>query len=249
MGIRFLCHACDRKLNVKSFLAGKKGICPHCGAGVRIPTESQIPSRKELLAASQGAASTNGSAEQPMGESISIATTEEDDAATATAGTARVPATPVAPAPAPVAAPAPADPIDENPDAIWYVRPPSGGQYGPADGDVMRRWISEKRVSAEGLVWREGWPEWKKGAEVFPQLSGTPVPPIGAPATAATPTPKVASDSGGDAESAPSKDSPSSYAARARKKKKGAGIMAIVILGLLIAVLAVTLVLIVVNKS
>lgn len=244
MGIRFLCHACDRKLNVKSFLAGKKGICPHCGASVRIPTESQIPSRKELLAASQGAAPANGYAEQEMGESISIATTSEAGSA---AGSAQVPATPTAAVATPVAAPARTDPIDENPDAIWYVRPPSGGQYGPADGDVMRRWISEKRVSAEGLVWREGWPEWKKGGEVFPQLTGAPMPP--ADTTPAAAVPDVASGSNSAPETAASGESPSSYAARARKKKKGAGIMAIVILGLLIAVLAVTLVVIVVNKS
>src|SRR5215469_4761179 len=39
MGIRFLCPS-GHKLNVKSFLAGKRGICPHCGAKFEIPFES-----------------------------------------------------------------------------------------------------------------------------------------------------------------------------------------------------------------
>ena len=43
MGIKFLCSTCDKKLHVKSFLAGKKGICPHCGGRVRIPMESVFP--------------------------------------------------------------------------------------------------------------------------------------------------------------------------------------------------------------
>ena len=47
MGIRFHCPQ-GHKLNVKSFLAGKKGICPHCGVMVDIPTESTRKSSKEL---------------------------------------------------------------------------------------------------------------------------------------------------------------------------------------------------------
>ena len=39
MGIRFLCPN-GHRLNVKSFLAGKRGICPHCNAKFEIPFES-----------------------------------------------------------------------------------------------------------------------------------------------------------------------------------------------------------------
>ena len=41
MGIRFYCPN-GHKLNVKAFLAGKRGICPHCDARFDIPHESQI---------------------------------------------------------------------------------------------------------------------------------------------------------------------------------------------------------------
>ncbi|HZN36444.1 MAG TPA: hypothetical protein VFB80_21595, partial [Pirellulaceae bacterium] len=40
MGIKFHCPQ-GHKLNVKSFLAGKKGVCPKCGTRVRIPTASE----------------------------------------------------------------------------------------------------------------------------------------------------------------------------------------------------------------
>jgi hypothetical protein len=82
-----------------------------------------------------------------------------------------------------------ADPIAEAPQAVWYVRPPAGGQYGPAVGDVMRKWMAEGRVSGESLVWREGWPEWRKAAKVFPSLtpaSSASVPPAAAPAAPLT---------------------------------------------------------------
>ena len=41
MGIRYICPSCDNKLNVKSYLAGKRGICPKCDARIRIPFESE----------------------------------------------------------------------------------------------------------------------------------------------------------------------------------------------------------------
>ena len=68
------------------------------------------------------------------------------------------------------AAPGISDPLQEAPEVVWYVRPSSGGQYGPATRDIMRVWISEGRVAADSLVWREGWRDWQEAASVFPQL-------------------------------------------------------------------------------
>lgn len=50
MGIRFICPSCDKKLNVKSYLGGKRGICPKCDARIRIPTESEVGERYSTLA-------------------------------------------------------------------------------------------------------------------------------------------------------------------------------------------------------
>jgi archaellum biogenesis protein FlaJ (TadC family) len=34
----------------------------------------------------------------------------------------------------------------------------------------MRTWVTEGRVSADSLVWREGWRDWQEAAVVFPKL-------------------------------------------------------------------------------
>ena len=90
---------------------------------------------------------------------------------------ARVAPAETAPAPAPVSAPpAWTDPISESPHAAWYVRPPSGGQFGPARGDTMRRWVEEGRVTSDSLVWREGWADWRLADGLFVKSSGAPDP-------------------------------------------------------------------------
>jgi hypothetical protein len=42
MGIRFNCPN-GHKLNVKEILAGKRGVCPQCGAKFIIPTQAEVP--------------------------------------------------------------------------------------------------------------------------------------------------------------------------------------------------------------
>jgi hypothetical protein len=47
MGIRFTCPS-GHKLHVKAFLAGKRGVCPHCGAKFVIPSDQEsekLPAR------------------------------------------------------------------------------------------------------------------------------------------------------------------------------------------------------------
>lgn len=284
MGIKFHCPN-GHKLNVKSFLAGKKGVCPECGVKIVIPETSE-PKRKRK----QGV----GRDGQPLADTTTLPNESMATAAPATIAVAPMAAvmntmpgaaapvsavSPVAipgmlptmksptpgsfPSPAPVptgfpspvpvpgsfpgipnAAPMPspmpmmtapqglampaspmagaaaapfqtivpqaiapqvpfagaaaapaaatvADPITENPNATWYVRPPSGGQYGPARGDVMRKWIGEGRVSADSLVWREGWTDWLAANVIFPSLKGAPAPtetPAAAPFLNTAPT-------------------------------------------------------------
>ena len=71
---------------------------------------------------------------------------------------------------------APADPLAPAGSVVWYVRPPSGGQFGPASTEIMRSWLAEGRISTQTLVWREGWRDWQLAADVFPQLSSGPTP-------------------------------------------------------------------------
>jgi hypothetical protein len=230
MGIRFFCQECNKRLNVKGFLAGKRGVCPHCGAKVDIPWESQseggaspaIAPRSVAAATApvngSGFGAALGTTTAPASPFPAITPTRvlpmsgpapvsAPDSA-AEPAPADIPgakplqpaAQPAAPTATPVAKAVPtalpaaptvaqaADPIAEAPSAVWYVRPPSGGQYGPASGEIMRKWLTEGRVSADSLIWREGWPDWKAANSQFPQLGGAAaavaapsVAPVGPP--------------------------------------------------------------------
>ena len=158
MGIKFLCPG-GHKLHVKAFLAGRKAVCPKCGQKVLVPTESesQFAGKKELHAGSIGEASNAGSAG-------SVSATLEmpiplDDLPHSSRSSNTV-----------------ADPISEDPDAVWYVRPQSGGQFGPASGETMRSWVTEGRVAGNSLVWRAGWPDWQLADLTFPHLASTTPP-------------------------------------------------------------------------
>lgn len=250
MGIKFLCPN-GHKMNVKSFLAGKRGKCPKCGASVRIPQETPASdSGEDLLgdAGDQAAAVQTAVSVAPVVVSTPAAPYVAPAVrAVLPAGAPAIPTVPVMSAgyqpagPAvmravqPVSAPMGVDPISQAPNSIWYVRPPSGGQYGPARGDIMRKWVSEGRVSGDSLVWREGFPEWKTAGQLFPSLAG-----VGSPATAAGPPP-------------PPTDSPdvpkvtravrklNAYEAR-KSKGTGMAIAILVILGIICVALVIGLV-------
>jgi len=233
MGIRFFCPN-GHRLNVKSFLAGKRGVCPDCGIGVDIPMQSdeQAASKKKkrsvkaaelangnghattavldhqepdravpaphdfALPASLGAPSSAATAPVIATPNYALETaleTVHPAPATVTttpaplksksvvkqdvaAAMAPVAPQPSLPTPAPPVEPAASDPISEAPLAVWYVRPPAGGQYGPARGDVMRKWLGEGRVTADSLVWREGWSDWRQASKVFPSLGPSKSP-------------------------------------------------------------------------
>jgi hypothetical protein len=87
-------------------------------------------------------------------------------------------------------------------DSRWYVRPPSGGQYGPATTQMLMDWIAEKRVTADALLWREGLDSWLSARELVPESFGgssalgiddPPPPAVAKPInpTAKTPTAKT----------------------------------------------------------
>ena len=203
MGIRFTCHACNKRLNVKAFLAGKRGICPHCASKVDIPWQSiaadngQGPEASGIVRESiptSGQSTSGGHQSIPVGvrannypanvlpkvpgavavspSAVPTGSLHGQSASPAAVGpTASVSVAKASPPPPPdQVAP---NPIDEAPSAVWYVRPPSGGLYGPASGDIMKKWVDEGRVSADSLVWREGWADWKTAESLFTQLGAT----------------------------------------------------------------------------
>jgi GYF domain 2 len=200
MGIKFHCPN-GHKLNVKAFLAGKKGVCPKCGTKFRIPPASEPGLVDSDLEEGDAGASaiqpSNGSAvalrSQPAAAGVAVAS--RGAAAGAVSGGQAITA----------AHGGAEDPIAEAPQASWYVRPPSGGQFGPARGELMRTWLDEGRVTSDSLVWREGWPNWQTAGDVFPSLDlakqehSPPPAPLAGLTGAATPrsTPRIATKKGG----------------------------------------------------
>jgi hypothetical protein len=85
------------------------------------------------------------------------------------------------PAMAAIPAAAPRDPIAGAPHALWHVCMPSGDRYGPVAGDVLRQWIGQWRVTADTLIWREGWNDWQRADAVFTELAAAQPPPATAP--------------------------------------------------------------------
>lgn len=57
-------------------------------------------------------------------------------------------------------------PVAES-EQLFFVRPPSGGEYGPAGKETMELWISQHRITADTLVCKLGSSQWKKAREVF----------------------------------------------------------------------------------
>ncbi|MDX1962917.1 MAG: DUF4339 domain-containing protein [Pirellulales bacterium] len=158
MGIRFRCPQ-GHKIHVKSWMAGKRGLCPTCQEKIEIPAQSTA----EFLAADSDPAlvAQNPAATTPAQPQVSLAPHPSQE----------IPQTAVPAMPAIVH-----DPLAENPQAQWYVRHATGQQFGPALGTLLVKWLQEGRIPPDALLWREGWNEWQAAPRVFPQLA-TRFPP------------------------------------------------------------------------
>lgn len=154
MGIRFACNLCEHSLNIKRELAGKVGVCPHCGGKIRIPLDDAL--RSQPLAAEITASGSTTQQKKPRSIGTVTASPEGSAALDTLDSDNRFTDSPL-----------------DEPGAQWYVRPPAGGQYGPATGEVLRSWIAENRVTASTLIWRDGWPQWRSARETLPELADT----------------------------------------------------------------------------
>lgn len=174
MGIRFRCHHCQYELHVKDFQAGKRSRCPQCDGRFRIPqsdTNYSIP-----VDNSQDAPSSNGNiavVEQPSRAAKQLSSVKvADDQPIAVNNKKAASTLPQEPKASPPKFGQVPKAISEAPAAIWYVRPPSGGEYGPAPSEVFFDWMKEHRVTRDSLVWREGWPQWLSATEAFNDYFG-----------------------------------------------------------------------------
>lgn len=190
MGIRFACHVCKKQLNIKRNLAGRRGICPQCQSRFRIPAEDSEhstpvdaarfvepemsgPSKQGGTVEQGGTAIMAGSKVVSQQATISVPSDSEpelqdeprmqDEPKMVVRGQAVQEEAELHTVGGSI--------LEEESNASWYVRPPSGGQYGPASTDELREWISQGRVAASALLWRDGWPQWRDAGEALPELS------------------------------------------------------------------------------
>lgn len=168
MGIKFLCHHCENPMHVKDFLAGKRGKCPQCSGSIRIPGNGEEYSLPILADAKSVESPTDEiAASQPVSQPVAASAQPKN---TPTKSATNEPQTTTIPGSVTKQSAAVPEVISEAPNAAWYVRPPSGGQYGPAIGTVFWDWLNEKRVGESSLVWREGWGTWQTAKDVFPDF-------------------------------------------------------------------------------
>ena len=163
MGIRFACPN-GHPLHVKAELAGKRGICPECQVRFLIPTP---PGSKPAASEAKATAADHPNGAKTESSAPPLAAVPEPSTASPE------PAPEVAQPPQPVMRAAGATPQAAEPPQ-WYVRPSAGGQFGPADDQLVQQWAAEGRVGPDALVWRTGWPDWQQASDVpeyFPQLA------------------------------------------------------------------------------
>lgn len=218
MGIRFQCHHCDFELHVKDFQAGRRGRCPECQGRFRIPQQTTAYSLAIDDQDQDVATTANVTATSTTATSVAKAKTSEPVGKPATveqapsrlgsprakkpAGTkqptseqptAEKPTRESAIAPSPVAAPTQLpQALAEAVDGVWYLRPTSGGQFGPAPTESFAQWLREGRITADALVWRDGWPEWLSGLQAFPDYFQATMPTRSVAPVAQTPVAHVA---------------------------------------------------------
>ena len=199
MGIHFVCHHCSYALHVKDFQAGKRGKCPNCRGSFRIPAnDSSYSSALEDSSENSAVANvrnafkqvnkTSGDAQDlSSSDSVAIALeqsplakkagpsdtkkTKATSSKTSDAKTAnKVPSVETVPQESAVESPVMPAALSDAPDAKWFVRPPSGGQFGPAPSQLLLAWVTESRVTAESYLWREGFADWQLASELVPEL-------------------------------------------------------------------------------
>ena len=257
MGIRFSCHGCGKPLNIKSELAGRRGVCPDCRIRFRIPrsdSEYSIPledaktARQEMLVG----AGAKSDAKSGVVAEITARGATADGIPPHSSGRSAVESDSE-----PTAAPNQVDQtsasaldlLSGDSSTTWYVRPPSGGQYGPATAEVLKTWIAEGRVAKTALLWRDGWPQWREASAALPEFADslpggpsdeTETPIFDSPAVNKLTTPislektsPVQSNLSGDAK-----------IGAVRRKRSSRRITLVAILGTLVVGLIVTLILV-----
>ncbi len=163
MGIRFLCPACGKKINVKDHQAGLRGFCPKCNGRIEIPLRSTLGEGADDSDPPRAAQPAVGSATP--------------------SGTSNFGVQPSSPLPvgrllAVSPTPPMVDPLAEQPALSWYVAAPGAPQpQGPIAAPAVAAWLQQGLLAPTTLVWRQDWQEWRAASVVWPHLATIPAAP------------------------------------------------------------------------
>ena len=178
MGIVAFCPN-GHRINVKDSFAGRKGLCPTCGAKFRVPApgsgspgpESALPTAR-LLDLDAAVAATlprvlpfAPAAAEPIPEPIPEPMPEPiPEPMPASAAVFAMP-------PAPISAqPALHPALAERADLQWCIAFPGGEPTEPLPAESMQAWLDSGQAEGHEVVWRSDWPEWRPARDVFPDV-------------------------------------------------------------------------------
>lgn len=172
MGIVAFCPA-GHRIKVKDQLAGKKGICPHCGARFRIPAAGAASAARSPTLAASGDLPTgrfvsrHRDVAEGLPQVLALAAATPLDAepdldveSEADAALDRLPPPPLHPA------------LAARPDLAWCYAVPGGEASPPMSPESLQQWLEAGGATGAELVWRSDWSDWMPVAQVFPDMIG-----------------------------------------------------------------------------
>lgn len=206
MGIHFVCHLCSYALHVKDFQAGKRGKCPNCNGSFRIPFADasysfpleEGPDNPAVMKIREAFRKESQSKKRSPSKTANLETKASDSVSITIESTPIVSSAPngssasASVSQAEITMLTATDPkalenlkietieipdvLASAGDAKWFVRPPSGGQFGPASSALLMNWITESRVTADSFLWREGLAQWQLASLLVPELFSNQYP-------------------------------------------------------------------------
>ena len=186
MGIRFICHHCQERLNVKTTQAGQRGEGPHCHKMVTVPTDSSKLNadlaNEENITVDSPLDIDSQMLDAGLSGSIALEAEEGLEAFSIPFASQMAEAqyagkeqhasgdSFLLDKPEPPATLGKVDPIAEAPQKVWYFRCKALGERGPLKGREMQSYLDKGDVKIGCIVWREDWEDWQPAERVFPPL-------------------------------------------------------------------------------
>lgn len=194
--ITFACPHCEQEIQVADEAAGRKGKCTRCKESIRVPESNGQPVEQqeedEQKQADDGRQPCPhcqhrvGVPDNAIGRvgkcpqcKQRVRFTEEG----IVPAEVEQPATQPPPQPEPTteapAAPPPQPVAQEEPQ--WHIHTEQGQQLGPITAAELSGHVEGRTITADCLLWQEGWDDWQRAGDIYPALN----------APAAAPTPAV----------------------------------------------------------